>query len=95
MTMRAGDQRMMAALHTFGAIQASSAADTRRLERLKAAELVELVQGTSNIYRLSQAGAAWIARVKGLDSRAEVVDPIVAGKKTLDRGLGLADHEAA
>lgn len=72
-----------------------SAPDRKRLERLAGKGLAELVPSVPNTFRLTRDGAAWIAVARGLDSPAVMADPIAEGKKRLDRGLGLADDQAA
>lgn len=93
-SLRIGDQRMMAALHTYGAVQPSGASEERRLKRLAGKRLAEQIPGTTS-YRLTTEGRAWVLRSQGHDSPPVAEDPIVADRKRLDRGLGFADDEAA
>lgn len=94
-TLRTGEQRLMAALHTFGAAQPSGAAESSRMQGLVKKGLVAPMPGAASVFKLTPEGHAWIARSKGLDSRAVLSDPIEEDRRLLDRGLGLADDKAA
>lgn len=94
-SLRSGEIRLMAALSLMGMVQPSGAAEAKRMASIVAKGLAERAQGAANLFRLTPEGSAWIARYKGLDSAASVSDPIEEGRRLLDRGLGLADSQAA